>query len=98
MAKSKHKVSNKPVHSSSNDVSTSDYNNALTPLVSSTGNSVVNTANMIVTDNIEDQVYPGRSAVGNMRQRLVQIKRDVIFVKFVSIFNKLLTRSKACFC
>ena len=63
MAKSKHKVSKKPVHSSSKDVSTSDYNNALTPLVSSTGNSVVNTANMIVTDNIEDQVYPGRSAV-----------------------------------
>ena len=63
MTKNKHKVSNKSVHSSTNDVSTPDYNNTLTSLATPTVNSVLDTANVIVSDNIEDEVYRGRSAV-----------------------------------
>ena len=63
MAKSKQKASNKSVRSSPNDVSTLDHNNTLPPSATTTDNSVVNTASVIVNDKIDDEVYTGKSGV-----------------------------------
>ena len=75
MAKSKQKVSNKLVRSTLNDVSAPDYNNTFIPLATSTDNFVVNTVNAIVTDNIEDQVYLGRSTI---RKYVLKIGSDKV--------------------